>query len=108
MGVHENREGERHQAELQECGGLRQIHQRPAAHRRSDQRHRALYQGYEQGEDEREMADLYEHAASLARQIFPAAQGKLANPPSKSPGFSEEIIFYQSFVSPNSRTTGRE
>ncbi len=51
----------RHQAELQKCGRPRQIHQCPAARRGADQRRHALHRGDQQGEHEREMADLYQH-----------------------------------------------
>ena len=65
MGVHEYGEGERHQPELQQRRRPRQIHQRPAPHRRSDQRNGTLHQRHEQREDEGEMADLYEHVNQL-------------------------------------------
>jgi hypothetical protein len=38
------------------------------------------------------MADLYEHAAGLARPTSPAGQGKISNPHPKSAAFSTIIL----------------
>ena len=65
MRVHEYGKGERDQAELQQGRRPRQIHQRPAPQRRSDQRNGPLHQRNEQREDESEMTDLYEHVNQL-------------------------------------------
>src|SRR5215831_591715 len=60
VGVHKGREGERHEAELQHRR-LSHVHQRTAAYGRADQWYGALGKGHEEREDEREMADLYQH-----------------------------------------------
>ena len=68
VGVHKDPEGERHESELHQCGGSRQVHQWPAAHGRADERQDALHQRHEEREHEREMPELYEHAADLTPQ----------------------------------------
>ena len=50
-----------HQAELEQRRGLRHRHHRRVAPGRADHRHRPLDQGQQEGEDEREMADLGDH-----------------------------------------------
>ncbi len=71
VGADEDREGERHQPQLQDRRRPRHIHQRPALRRRPDERHRPLHRRHEQRQHEREMADLYEHVnAPQARSAF--------------------------------------
>jgi hypothetical protein len=83
--MHEYSEGERHQPELQERRGLRQIHQRPAAYGCANQRDGPLYGGHEKREDESEMADLYEHpTAPRSVNKFPWI-GKITAKNFKSP-----------------------
>ena len=59
VGVHEDRKGERHEPELQQCRRSPQIHQRSAAHGRPDQRRGPLHERYEKREHESEMANFY-------------------------------------------------
>jgi hypothetical protein len=80
VGVHEHCKGERHEPELQQRRRSPQIHQRPAAHRRPDQRHGALHERHEERKHESEMANLYEHAAVLL-PLFPCRTGKLRENP---------------------------
>src|SRR6516165_7270280 len=85
VGMHEYSEGECHQPELQERRGLRQIHQRTAAHGCPDQRHGALQKRHEKREHEGEMADLYEHlTAPRSVNKFPWI-GKITAKTFKSP-----------------------
>ncbi len=74
MGVHKDGEGERDEPELQQRRRSSQIHQRPAAHGRPNQRNGALHQRHEERKHESEVANLCKHAAALL-PLFPAGQG---------------------------------